>query len=250
MQNVPPFSFKIIIPSYDLTGRWAIRCLKSIDIQKTDVPHTVCLIDDASPTSGKATEQFCRERGWQYIRRAQRRGALAAAMLAIESLCPFDEDVIVNIDGDDWFSSHKALDRIAQEYRSGALATYGSMLLLHDGKLFQDDTSGAPPDKDGNYRAGDWHYPQPRTYKYKLLKRVRPEDLRNPSTGEYYFVGCDVAYMTPIMEMAGSRLRYIQDAIYGYTLDNPIRVAGKGWAEQKTVREVVSKLPPYPAFEG
>ena len=77
-----------------------------------------------------------------YISKDERTGGLHSFLLG--AACPLiePEDVIVELDGDDYFTTDTTLARIKKEYDDGALATYGNYETKYDPSKY----ASPPPD--------------------------------------------------------------------------------------------------------
>src|SRR5262245_64134947 len=115
------------------------------------------------------------------------------------------EDVIVILDGDDWFASDDSLQIIAAAYeRFDCWVTYGSWLSV---KLAP---SGQPhgrwpayPDGTIDFRGQPFLGTAVRTWKRWLWDHVRDADLRDDS-GEYVRVSEDKLIAIPLLELCGT----------------------------------------------
>ncbi len=48
-----------------------------------------------------------------------------------------------------------------------------------------------------------------RTFKYKLWKNIKEEDLKNRE-GKFYEAAWDLAFMFPMFEMAGEKIEFVK----------------------------------------
>jgi glycosyltransferase involved in cell wall biosynthesis len=133
------------------------------------------------------------------------------------------EDVLVVLDGDDWFSTSDALSIIADAYRrTGCWMTYGSWL--------SDQTSdigvhrGMWPAYAGgttDFRNSTWLGTAVRTWKRWLWDLIDDRDFRD-AWGDYFKVVEDRACMLPMLEMAGTaRARHIPEVLMIYNRSTP-----------------------------
>lgn len=133
------------------------------------------------------------------------------------------EDVIVVLDGDDWFATNDALKIIADTYaRHDCWMTYGSWLSNVPSE--DDEPDGlwpAYPPGTERFRKVRWLGTAVRTWKKWLWDHLDENDLRDAS-GEYYRVSEDQAVMLPMLEMSGTdRARHIPDVLMIYNKLNP-----------------------------
>jgi glycosyltransferase involved in cell wall biosynthesis len=128
------------------------------------------------------------------------------------------EDVIANLDGDDWFSDDDALRKIAAVYdRQDCWMTYGSWLSnVERSGGGRDGRWPAYPDGDIDFRRHRFLGTAPRTWKKWLWDYLEDADLRSDS-GDYVRVSEDQMVMIPLLEMCGQeRAGHIADPIMTY----------------------------------
>lgn len=217
MQN----KFKIIIPSYNCAD-WLHDCLQSLEDQ-TYKNYDAVIIDDASPDTRQreTIDQFAKKNGWMALYNELHQGAMANIVRGIRQLECDPKDVVLILDGDDWLYNKEVLGKLNEIYRSGSVdMTYGQFIYYPKGRL------GCQPVPDDvieqrSYRRSLWRTSHPRTFKHYLWRAIRDEDLRDES-GNYVPSACDVAMMFPMLEMAGRRVKFIEEILYVYNVANPI----------------------------
>lgn len=189
--------------SVDQTAELARRAFETHVSFNFDQPHT-------QPVN---YHRMCRE---------HRAGALANHIQFAE-LCG-EEEVIVNLDGDDELAHPDVLTRLAREYADPAVwLTYGSFEHDHESRNPNGDARGicARLPEDLHNRHAGWMTSHLRTYKAWLFKRIKREDLM--VDGKFYPVSCDLAMMFPMIEMCGfEHARFIADTLYLYNGVNPL----------------------------
>ena len=77
--------------------------------------------------------------------------------------------------------------------------------------------------KDNSYREDQWRASHLRTFKHKLWRQIKHEDLKDAS-GNYYEMTYDQAIMLPLLEMAQERAKFIPEVLYVYNKENPLNV--------------------------
>jgi glycosyltransferase involved in cell wall biosynthesis len=128
------------------------------------------------------------------------------------------EDVIVILDGDDWFATDHALQIIVDAYKSpDCWMTYGSWISNVMGKNGKYGGLWPPyPPETTDFRHNRWLGTAVRTWKKWLWDHINDRDLRDDS-GEYLRVSEDQAVMLPLLEMAGTaRARHIAAPLMVY----------------------------------
>tara|TARA_B100000131_G_scaffold277235_1_gene280938 strand:+ start:892 stop:1620 length:729 start_codon:yes stop_codon:yes gene_type:complete len=159
-----------------------------------------------------------------------------------------DEDILVTLDGDDWFAGDFVLDRVNKAYEeTNCLMTYGSFIEYPSGVThpyyltpYNDQVL-----ENSLFRDVPWKASQLRTFKKKLWDKVKKEDLFDAATGTFYEVTYDLAMMFPMLEMAGKRSTHIKDLIYVYNKQNPISDMYVREQEQLQKAEEIRKKPRY-----
>ncbi len=150
------------------------------------------------------------------------------------------------VDGDDWLATKTVLSKLKNVYDAeDCLMTYGSFI------NYPSKTRGAEaslyPDnviRENSYRKDRWRASHLRTFKYKVWKRVKHEDLKD-TDGEYYEMTYDQAMMLPMLEMCGEKARYIDDVLYVYNTGNPNAVNKTRAQKQFRIMVDIRKKEPY-----
>ena len=129
-----------------------------------------------------------------------------------------ENDVVVELDGDDWLPDSKVLDRINEVYQDDNIwITNGSFKY----------SSGAPgfssPQTDfDNLRKIRFTASHLRTWRVFLWRAIKDEDHKD-SNGTYWKVNGDLAYMLPMLEMAGpEHYKYLPEVNLIYNEQNPL----------------------------
>ena len=153
-----------------------------------------------------------------------------------------NNDIIIHYDGDDWLSDDcNIFTKINEFYNNGCLATFGN---------FKDSKTGIikyPKYKkiDYNIRSKNyWFLYQLRTFRAFLFKNINKNDLVTKNN-KFFDVCSDVAYMLPIIEMAGDRVMYIDENFYIRNSENPISDQVKKFNKQNEVRHFIYKKKRY-----
>ena len=148
-------------------------------------------------------------------RNAQPLYATANLVRAIERSEAQPEDVIVALDGDDWFYDEHALQIIVDAYAAhDCWLTYGSWLPnVDDGYVGQWP---AYPEDVIDFRGWGHLATAVRTWKKWLWDLIDDRDLRDEQGG-YFRASGDQAVMFPMLEMSGARrARHIPDILMVY----------------------------------
>jgi len=231
-------------------GPWIGRCLRSI--QEQDYRGWTCTVvldkfDDA-PEQAEAIashdSRFC-----VYVNEKEydHRGALPNLLASVAMQRPGMDDVIVTVDADDWLSGPSVLSKVKAVYDSdpNLLITYGSWVGHPDPSAVNNSAPYHSHEfKDGSLRRGPWRGSHLRTFKHRLWSEVKDEDLCD-SKGRYYECAWDLAFMWPMLEMAGyERSRWIPDKLYVYNRETPYNDEKMRSAKQyKNHLEIMAKTP-------
>ena len=207
-----------------------------------------CSKDDTVKKVKAFIKKCSQKRNFQLIPNKKRVGAMANIIKAV-NMCE-DDEIVVVLDGDDWFPHSKVLNRLNQYYQSDDVwMTYGHYI--------RSDTYQKGPHsfayrlrdlREGNMRSLDWRTHHLRTFYAGLFKKVREEDFK--WNGKYFDVANDVAIMIPMLEMARERAGFIDEVMYVYNVGNPIRDTVT--ARDLVVRTVnyIRSLPKYPRLNS
>ncbi len=215
--------FMVIIPSWN-NSPWCERNLEALRTQTYDNWHAIYINDNSDDDTGQKVEQFIKNHHLEgkitLINNKTRKGAMYNIYQAIHTFCN-DTDVVVNYDGDDWFSSPNVFTILNQEYANeNVWMTYGSFQIYPCGTRGVDPTPTPKEIIESNaYRKDEWRASHVRTFYAWLFKRIKTEDLQ--MDGTFFSVTCDQAIMLPLLEMSGGRFKYIEDILYIYNRDNP-----------------------------
>lgn len=211
----------VVICSYNNKDYYE-RNLGSVFCQYYDNFHVIYINDVSTDGTGELVETFIRERHMEdrvtLINNKERVGAMANLYNAIHS-CK-NKDIIVTLDGDDWFAHDRVLERINHEYADpNVWMTYGQFCYSAGRIGFSHEIPSEVHEKQ-TYRTYEFVSTHPRTFYAWLFKLIKKEDLLY--NGKFYMVTWDQALMYPMLEMAGTRAHFIPDVLYIYNGENPI----------------------------
>ncbi len=131
-----------------------------------------------------------------------------------------DEEIIVTLDGDDWFSDDEVLKRLNETYSNGNIwLTHGTLVEYPSGQSSWCEP--VPPDVIEKNAFREFKCPSHlRTFYTWLFKKINLEDLLYE--GEFFSMTWDMAIMYPMIEMCGERHEFIFTPNYIYNTSNPI----------------------------
>jgi glycosyltransferase involved in cell wall biosynthesis len=238
-------NFVIVIPSYK-NIKWYGKNLATVLSQKHD-NYRVIYTDDCSPDeTGEKVEEFIKKQGQEsrveLHRNTERLGALQNLYNMIHS-CN-DDDVIVTVDGDDWFPGPNVLSKLNSVYQDPKVwMTYGQYRSHPDQRVGCSRQIPANIIQSGGYRKYRWCSSHLRTFYAWLFKKIKKEDLLD-TKGKFYPMAWDLAFMLPMLEISGEHHRFIKDILYIYNYENPINDAKVNLnLQQGLEREIRAKKP-------
>jgi glycosyltransferase involved in cell wall biosynthesis len=138
--------------------------------------------------------------------------------LVIRHMNLSDEEICVEVDGDDWLPNSNVLGLINETYKDeNVWMTSGSFRYSNGSQGFS-----TPPINFENIRKQNFTLSHLRTWKSWLWKKIKEEDLKD-FEGNYWKVAGDLSFMFPMFEMSGEKnYRHIPTIIYIYNEKNPL----------------------------
>ncbi|MFT4552412.1 MAG: glycosyltransferase involved in cell wall biosynthesis [Chlamydiales bacterium] len=244
--------FKVVVPSYN-SVEWLEKCLDSLESQDFS-DFDACVVDDASTDSGQKEIilKYCEKNSWTYVFHEKNLGVLPSIIDGIKKLDPKDEDVILLLDGDDWLYDEEVLEKLYEIYSDedkDIYLTYGREIHFPSAKILPNRELPSYVVENNMFREYPWCISAPRTFKYVLWRNIKDEDLRD-SSGDYYNMSNDVAFMLPMLEMAGDRIKMMEDILYVYNWENPLSHHHLDLEEQKAVEVSLRKQRKYGKLES
>jgi len=222
--------FKIIVPFYNVE-QWIKLTLKSIKLQ--DYENFECiLMNDMSTDNSKniAIKYIGDDKRFRLVENRDKKYVLENICNAIELANPSQEDIIVILDGDDWFAGKKVLSTLNEVYnKEKCWLTYGSYI-EYPQKIRGKFAREVPKEiiDQNMFRGSPWMTSHLRSWKYGLWKHIDQQESfcePNATDNNNHFSFCwDLAYMFPLLELAGHKIHYIPDILYVYNRQNPLNV--------------------------
>ncbi len=212
----------IVIPSYN-NKQWYQQNLKSVFSQKYNNFCVVYIDDSSTDGTGTFVEQYLKDTKHSdrctLIRNQERKGALYNLYRAIHERD--DTDIIVTLDGDDWFYDEHVLEKINQAYKDpNVWLTYGQHIIHPN---LQEGICRPYPlyvVQDNSYRSEEWRASHLRTFYAGLFKQIKLEHLLYK--GAFLSVAWDLGFMLPMLEMANGKFKFIKEVLYVYNRMNPL----------------------------
>lgn len=243
--------FKIVVPTYN-TEQWIERCLDSILNQNYKNFECVVINDASTDSTGVVIDNWLakvNDSRFRVIHNEVNKKALYNIIngFNIMNSKADPESVLMAIDGDDFLSGSDSFTIVNRAYEKfDVLLTYGNHIHHPTGGKSNCEAFPYEVIKDRSFRK----FPRfvsshLRTFKSKLWYAIKDEDLRN-TNGMYYTVAWDVAFMMPMLEMAGERHIFIPTVLYCYNRINPISDDVIHAYEQGSVEKEIRSKPAYP----
>lgn len=195
------------------------KTLSSIQNQKYN--NFICYITDdlSTDNSVKVVENFIKNdsRFKLIINKEKRYQGGNYDLICREMLDVFDEDIVVEVDGDDWLPDNEVFDRVIKTYNSGDIwIANGSFVYSHGKMGFSSPVTNLALLRHGPYTASHL-----RTWKVFLWRSIKPEDLRDQN-GNWWTCACDLIFMYDMFEMAGlEHYAFMPEVNYIYNDTNP-----------------------------
>jgi glycosyltransferase involved in cell wall biosynthesis/SAM-dependent methyltransferase len=245
----PIKKFVIVIPSYN-NSKWCVQNINSALSQNYDQFRIIftddCSSDDTFTKVSEAVNASPRADKVTLIKNVNRIGALANLYNMIHS-CD-DDEIILTLDGDDWFPDDNVLNRLKQIYSSRDIwMTYGQYKNSTDGST--GVAAPYPPHivNTGAFRHTTWGASHLRTFYAWLFKKINKEDLQQ--NGNFFQMTWDFAIMFPMLEMSGDHSQFLSDILYVYNLDNPINDHKVSRQLQQSLDSYIRNMPKYAKTE-
>jgi glycosyltransferase involved in cell wall biosynthesis len=129
-----------------------------------------------------------------------------------------DEDIFIEVDGDDWLPDSKVFERVVNHYNSGDIWIANGCFKYSDGRQgFSSNITNF-----NNLRNSTFVASHLRTWKIFLWRNIKREDLFDDS-GNYWSTTGDLSFMYPMLEMSGKEhYKYMPEINYIYNEQNPL----------------------------
>jgi glycosyltransferase involved in cell wall biosynthesis len=206
--------FIVVVPVYN-ADKFIEKCMFSILDQDYENFDIIVIDDCSSDNTAKILRRLNKEYEFDLIVNKERlRSPLENFIKGIEVRSTDPEDIIVTVDGDDWLVDDKVLSYLNEVYQDENIwMSYGQYEPLS--KTYSHYCKPIP-DTRTYRRSGAWLTSALRTVKRKLFDKINRDDLKD-ETGGYYKAAGDLAYMFPIIEMAGPKhIKFIDKVLYIY----------------------------------
>lgn len=241
--------FVVIIPSYN-NKEWFKKNLDSVFTQNYS-SFRIIYLDDASPDgTGALVEAYVKERAQEkrvtLIKNTKRIGACGNTHKGAWLCKP--HEIIAILDGDDWFPHENVLQKLNSVYADpNVWVTYGQFVYFPCGS---PGWAAQVPDEviaRNGFRDEPWTTTALRTFYAGLFQKIKKQDLLYEDG--FFPMSGDLAYMWPILEMAGPHSRFIPDVLYVYNIVTPINDIKKDPIKQRDLGFIIREKERYSPVE-
>ena len=173
-----------------------------------------------------------------------------------------NKEIVVTVDGDDFLAHPHVLKNLNAIYANPDVwMTYGSYVdypfhavkegLIPEEKPYRRGIA-RPLDleilKERGVRGHPFVTTHLRTFYAGLFKRIKMGDFLD--SGKFLWMTHDVAYMLPLVELAGGNDYFVEEILYLYNVENPISDFRTNQKEKHRLRDkILAKLPYAPLEE-
>lgn len=195
------------------------KCLYSIMSQQYK-DFTCYIFDDLSTdkTQKKIEETIKGDSRFILIKNEKKLYQPGNYDLVIRHMNLDDNEVCVEVDGDDWLPNSKVFTKVNEIYNSEDVWMTSGSFSYHNGR----PGFATPPNTIENLRKQAFTLSHLRTWKSWLWKKIEEKDLKD-EFGEYWSVAGDLSFMYPMLEMSGmEHFKFVSDVLYTYNESNPL----------------------------
>jgi glycosyltransferase involved in cell wall biosynthesis len=152
-----------------------------------------------------------------------------------------DDDICIEVDGDDWLPNSKTFQRVVDTYNSGDVWLVNGSFKYHDGR----PGFSQPHTTFEDIRQKPFTLSHLRTWKSFLWRSIKQEDLKD-SNNNYWRIACDLAFMFPMVEMCGpEHYKFMYDVNYIYNESNPLNEHKVNFPEVQKMNQLIRGFKPY-----
>ena len=157
-----------------------------------------------------------------------------------------DEDIIVELDGDDWLENYKVFSLINEKYENNK-----NLWITNGSFVYSDGRFGfSSKVNTDSVRTDVFLFSHLRTWKVHLWRNIEQKSFLDEN-GSYFKSAGDAAYSFPMVEMAGEKhYEYIPNILYVYNEQNQYNYNKSGSASGSEYEQVrcsnnIRNLPKY-----
>ncbi|MGE5196231.1 MAG: hypothetical protein ACM3JI_02750, partial [Anaerolineae bacterium] len=211
--------------------------------------------DASTDSTGELVEKYVAQQGQQHrftlIENKEQNGPLACMCAAIY-LCD-KKEIVIDLDGNDWLAHEDVLSYLNNVYANPDIwMTYGQFIYYHSyARGFASEIPSGIIEKNG-FRFHSGCVTHLRTFYAGLFHEIKKEDFFYQD--RFIQKAGDLAYLIPLLEMAGAHSRFIPEVLYVYNDSNPLNhhkistsleTSMDQFIRKKEKYEPLSKFPSY-----
>lgn len=206
------------------------RCIDSVLSQK-NADYTILFVDDCSDYT-KSQKNYIRKKlaGHICIFNRERKFSLRNAYEAIHTYTS-ENDLICNLDGDDWLTNTRALKILGSNYSKEILFTYGNCSYYQPGGDWHNKLATEVHDLlnrryslavtlENSYRSLPFLPLHLRTWRVAAFKKIPLRYFLRPDKSWIRYCE-DQAMFYPLLEMSRGQYAVIEQPLSAYNISNP-----------------------------
>lgn len=218
----------IITSSYN-NAPWVLKYVDSIAMQEYDNFRVIYIDDCSQDNTIDMIEAYVAWHGlankFTLIKNKERKLKLENIYKVIHT-CN-DTDIILILDGDDWFAHEHVLSTINKKYQEeDSWFVYGQVRFFDDGELGIGQPIPQEIKENLKFRNLQWIFRHPITFYAWLFKLIRLKDLLTNDVpehqGRFYPICNDRAMIYPMLEMSQQHIGFIPDVAVIQNRFNPL----------------------------
>jgi len=229
----------VVTASYN-NKEWYQKNLDSFFSQDYKSARMIYIDDCSTDGTTELVEAYIAQNGFEdritLIKNDQRCGHLANQYNAIHSC--HNEDIIVILDGDDWFAHNHVLSYINNVYSDPTIwMTFGQFKFLSNGRIPRFRHYSEKRIKNNDFRKDPFYLSHLRTFYAGLFKKIKRADLIYED--DFFKMAADRATMYPMIEMASKgHFKLLDEVLLIYNNKNSLNCL-------KTARRLCFRLTRY-----
>lgn len=214
----------VVITSYN-NQQWYEKNLKSLFSQQYSNYRVIYIDDHSSDNTVACVKSYVTQMNqWHrftLIENQEWASQMANHIKAVH-MCA-DNEIIVHMDGDDWFAYDGVLKLINKVYSKWDVwITYGQYQSWPQNELGGSRPVPESVIKNNGYREFGFYYSHPRTFYAGLFKKIKLKDLMYKGSFIPTAPCPDFMFMFPMLEMAGTHALFIPDILYRWNRINAV----------------------------
>jgi len=235
----------VVIPSYN-NEEFCVKNIESVLCQEYQ-NFRVIYIDDCSKDNTykiakDVFEKWGRPDRYILLHNKNRYGAMANLYRAIHRCKP--NEIVVTLDGDDWFSHEKVLEWLNTVYsHNNTWLTYGQYIDYPNYTFGCNRSIHWDKWSPSTFRKHRWITSHLRTFYAGLFHQIKLEDFYYKDS--FYQMAWDLSMIFPMIEMGWGHVRFIPDVLYVYNKLNPINDDKVNIKLQESLSEQIKSKKPY-----